>query len=254
MGEWLEERDAGKAHRFRVAFYDEREGWRAAGAAEAMASLLRVNSAGPGLVRDVERHSGWSKAHVRNLLAPSIQPAGSTQRQGKFGEVLHADILERFCAMIIPVKRHRYNPAPGTSPRGTDIVALGGPAEGGVERIVYAETKLRNSAVPAAMAEAHRALAATADEELPPSLKTVMEVLENSDADMYERVMEASLCGAGAHFRIGAVVERSAWKDGHLDRLEREQDANRLDLGVDVVKIGGVDELVDESFRVAVAG
>ena len=247
-------RHAGMPYRFRVAIYDEREGWRTAGAADAMAALLRENSASPGLVRDIERYSRWGKARVRRLFASTIRPAGRTQRQGKFGEALHAYLLERFCSMIIPVKRHRYNPAPGASPQGTDIVALGRPAEGGDERIVYAETKLRNSAVPAALADAHKALAATAGEEIPPTLKAVMEVLRNSDTDMYMRVVVASLCGAGAHFRIGAVVELSAWKDGHLGRLEQEQDEKKLDLGVDVVKIGGLDDLVDESFRVAVAG
>lgn len=253
MGAWLEARNVSLSYRFGVAIYDEREGWRTAAAAEAMAALLKENTVSPDLVGDAVRYSEWGEARVRRALVSGVRPAGRAQRQGKFGEVLHADLLERFCAMIIPVKKHRYNPAPGASPHGIDIIALGRPAKGGGERIVYAETKLRNNAVSPALVEAHKALATAAAEDLPPSLLVVMQMLKKSDSGMYKRVMKASLCGAGAHFRIGVVVERSGWKDGHLDALEQEQAAKELDLGVDIARIGGLDDLVDESFRTAVA-
>lgn len=240
---------------FGVAIYSEQEGgWRTAGAAGAMAGLLRENTASSDLVGDAVHYSGWGEERIRKALASGRQPSGGAQRKGKFGEVLHGDLLERFCAMVIPVKKHRYNPAPDASPHGIDIIALGSPAQGGGERIVYAETKLRNRADPSALVEAHGALAAAGSEDVPPSLRVVMEVLRNSRMDLYRRVMAASFGGARAHFRIGAVVERSSWSDSQLDVLEHEQAARKLDLGVDVVKIGGLGDLVDESFRIAVAG
>ena len=252
MGEWLEARDAGMSYRFGVAVYNEREGWRAAGAASDMADLLE-NTVSPDLVGDIAHYLGWDEEQVRGALARCRQPTGGVQKKGKFGEVLHGDLLERFCAMIIPLKKHRYNPAPGASPHGIDIIALGSPAQGGDERIVYAETKLRNKAYPSALLDAHRALAAADSEDVPPSLQVVMEMLKNSDRSLYRRVMDASLGGSEAHFRIGAVVEQSSWKDKHLDVLEREQTARRLDLSVDLIKIDELDDLVDESFRIAVA-
>ena len=59
---------------------------------------------------------------------------------------------------------------------------------------------------------------------------------------------------AAAHFRIGAAAERSGWSGCRLDALEHEQAMKRLDMGVDMAKIGGLDGLAYESFRTAVAG
>ena len=250
---WLEAKLDRALHGFRVASYDEAKGgWRATGAADAMARLLEKNTVCPSLLKDALRYSGWDEPRVRRALVAGRQPAGEAQQKGMFGEVLHADLLERFCGMIIPVKRHRYNPSPGASPHGIDIVALGTTEPGGGERIVYAETKLRKKVDSAALAEAHRALANAGSEDVPPSLSVVMEALRTSDTDMYKRVIAAGLGKGGAHFRIGAITERSFWSDAALGRLGQAQADNDLDLGVDVVRVNELDELVAESFRMAV--
>lgn len=242
-------------YRSRVVIYGERErGWRSAGAAETVAGLLGENTASSGPVKDAVRYSGWDEAQVRRSRPSARRPAGEAQRKGKFGGVLHVDLLERFCDMIMPVKRHRYSPSPGASPHGIDIIALGKPASDGKGRIVYAETRLRSKADPSALLAAHKSLAAAGSEDVPPSLKVTMEILREGGEDLYKRVMNASLGKAEAHFRIGAVVERSSWSDSQLDGPRQAQDAKELDLGVDVVKIDEQGDLVDESFRIAVAG
>ena len=253
MEYWLEAKPDRALHGFRVASYDEAGGgWRTAGAASDMARLLEENTVCPSLLKDALRYSGWDEQRVRSALVAGRQPAGEAQQKGMFGEVLHADLLERFCRMIIPVKRHRYNPSPNASPHGIDIVALGTTKPGGGERIVYAETKLRKKVDSATLAEAHRALAKAGSESVPPSLSAVMETLRTSDADMYKRVIAAGLDKAGSHFRIGVITEHSFWSDAALGRLKQAQADNNLDLGVDVVRINELDDLVAESFRMAV--
>ena len=79
-----------------------------------------------------------------------------------------------------------------------------------------------------------------------------MEALRTSDADMYKRVIAAGLDKGGSHFRIGATTEHSFWSDAALGRLKQAQVDNNLDLGVDVVRINELDDLVAESFRMAV--
>ena len=194
MKHWLEAKPDRAMHGFLVASYEEAGGgWRATGAASDMARLLEENTVSPGLLEDALRHSGWDEERVRNALAAKQQPEGEAQQKGKFGEVLHADLLEQFCGMIIPVKRHRYNPSPGASPHGIDIVALGRPGPGEGERIVYAETKLRKKIDSATLTEAHNALAKAGSDDTPKGLLAAMETLRTSDADLYKRVMAASL-------------------------------------------------------------
>lgn len=203
---WLEAKPDRAMHGFRVANYEEAEGgWRATGAASDMARLLEENTVSPGLLKDALRHSGWDEERVRNALGAKQQPKGEAQQKGKFGEVLHADLLERFCGMIIPVKKHRYNPSPGASPHGIDIVALGCPGPGKGERIVYAETKLRKKIDSATLAEACKALAKAGSDDTPKSLLAVMETLRSSDAGLYKRVMVAGLGKDKPYFRIGAI-------------------------------------------------
>lgn len=215
---------------------------------------MEENTASPDLVKDAVLYSGWDEARVHRAIASSRQSAGEAQRRGKFGEVLHGGLLERFCDMIIPVKKYRYSSSPGASRHGIDTIALGKPAPDGNERIVYAETKLRSKADPSAPLAAHKSPAAAGGEDVPPSLKVTMEIPRESSEEMHKRVMNASLGKAEAHFRIGAVVERSSWTDSQLGGPKQAQDAKGVDLDIGVVRIGGLDDLVGESFRIAVAG
>ena len=163
MEHWLEAKPDRTLHGFRVANYDEaRGGWRTAGAAGAMARLLEENTVCPSLLKDALRCSGWDEQRVRSALVVGRQPTGEAQQEGMFGEVLHADLLERFCRMIIPVKRHRYNPSPNASPHGIDIVALGTAEPGGNGRIVCVETRPRKKVDSATLVGAHRAPAGQA--------------------------------------------------------------------------------------------
>lgn len=163
MEYWLEAKLDRALHGFGVASYDEAGGgWGTAGAAGAMARLLKENTVCPSLLKDALRCSGWDEQRVRSALVAGRQPAGEAQQEGMFGEVLHADLLERFCGMIIPVKRHRYNPSPNAPPHGIDIAALGTTEPGGSGRIVCAETKLCKKVDSATLAGAHRAPAGQA--------------------------------------------------------------------------------------------
>lgn len=237
-------------HRLGAAICGGREGWRTAGAAEAMAALSKEGAAGPDLARHIVRYAGWDKARARRHPASGARPAGRAQRRGRPGGVPHAGLPGRSCAMIMPAKRHRHSPAHGASPHGIGIVALGGPAKGG-GRTAHAETGLRGSAAPSALIEAHKA-PATAAEDSPPGALAAMGTPGNSDTAMYERVMKAS-SAAGARFRLGAVAERPDWKDGRLDAPRRGQAAKDLDRGVDIAGTGGLDDPAGEPPRAAAA-
>lgn len=70
---------------------------------------------------------------------------------------------------------------------------------------------------------------------------------------MYKRVIAAIMSGERAHFRTGAIAERSQRSDTKLGGLERGQETGSwLDLEVGVVGTGGLDEMVAESFLMAV--
>ena len=173
---WLEPKPGRPQRSFQVTNYDEVGGWRAEGAAGTMARILGEGTVSPAILKDALRYAGWGKDKVHTALAARRQPTSEEQQKGKFGEALHTDLLERFCGMIVPVKKHRFNPAPGASPHGIDIIALGNPEPGGRERKSYAETKLHSRAGLSVLVDAHRSLAKADSADLPSSLLAVMEI------------------------------------------------------------------------------
>lgn len=253
MRNWLLLRHGGGAGRsFGSAVYVEKEAWAAAGAPEVMGRLLAESTASDELARDLARRLGWSEKRVRGILVAKRQPTNREQRMGKFGEVLHAGVLEVFQGMAIVTKRHRYNPTPNVPVHGVDLIALAGAGGSGKEegeRIVYAETKLRTVRDAGALIEAYEGLVKISNEVIPTSIAAEMERLYKGDRRMSERLASAAKRQKDARYRIGAVFEKSAWSDSHLDALDRRHDPSRIDMTVDIVKIESLCRLVHESYR-----
>lgn len=248
MRRWLMRRPCTAQYGFGVEAYVEKTRWEDAGGAEIMARLLAVATASSETVKAVAEMVGWSEEEVEDEFVVKRQPGHEAQKKGKFGEVLHAAILETFHHMVVATKRHMYNPAPGAPVHGIDLVALGEIEGTHDERIVYAETKLRTAQDRSALIRARADLARVNREDVPVSIAAEAERLRKSDPALFERLVNAALERKKAQYRIGAVIEESQWSDSLLSSLDRVHDPDELDMVVDIVKIGSLHDLVLESY------
>ena len=250
MKKWLERLPPDTGRSLAVARYAEKVGWSKSGVAVTMARLLADGTASPELADRLVREAGWSRQRVWDALVAKRQPAMERQQGGKFGEVLHAAILEEFDGMTVLVRRYRYTTAPDAPLHGLDIVALGrvGDKDDGAERIVFAETKLRNVGGSSALIEAYDQIDKIGAEILPSRLAADMELLMGSNTGVLERLLQAIRRADPVHFRIGAIFESSAWSDSHMDGIDRKHAGSDLDVAVDVVTIGMLGDLVRESY------
>ena len=250
MKDWLAQQSGASGHGFGTEAYAEKKGWAAAGAPAIMARLLATSTADDETAGAIAEELGWSKKRVRDSLVTGRQPDDGGQRMGKFGEVLHAGILEEFQGMAVVTKRYRYNPTPNAAVHGVDLIALAAIGEGQGERIVYAETKLRTVRDGGALIKARTGLAKINDGRgLPPSLVAEMERLRTGDPRMFRRLVSAARRQKESRYRIGAVFEESAWSDSYLNGLDRAHDPGEFDMTVDVVRIKSLRGLVLESYK-----
>ena len=249
MRHWLMRRPCVTRYGFGTEAYVEKAKWEVAGAAEIMARLLAAGTASRETVKAVAEIACWSEEDAEDKLVVKRQPKYEAQKKGKFGEVLHAAILETFHHMVVATKRHRYNPAPGASVHGIDLVALDKIEGTQNERIVYAETKLRTAQDRSALIRARSDLVRVNKEDVPVSIAVEAERLRKSDPALFKRLVNAALEKCKAQYRIGAVFEESQWSDSLLAALDRVHDPGELDMVVDIVKIGSLHDLVLESYR-----
>lgn len=213
-----------------------------------MAALLAESTADSGMISDILRAIPWDRRVVASSMIGDRQPREQRQRRGRFGEVMHAAILEQFDGMTVPVMRYRYDPSPDAPMHGTDIVALEKSAGGG-ERLVYAETKLRTVADYGALPDAYNQLAEASRHAIPAQLAVDLAHVYKGDRDMFMRLLKAASGPIPAHFRIGAIFEKSAWSAAYLDRLGDIHKVHGLDMAVDAVRIEDLAALASESYR-----
>ena len=239
------------ARGFAVIAYEEKLGWQVAGAADAMARLLEDSTASDDAIKSACSVSGWSEDRVRYAMVSARQPTADSQRKGKFGEVIHAAVLEEFCGMLIAVKKHRYNPAPNASPHGVDLIALHGSDNGtnGGEYIVYVETKLRTAYDPNVLRDSYGSLVKACKDDIPARLAAELDRLHESNIELFCRVAKALFGRQRPRLRVGLVVESSQWRDSDLDRLAKSVGSGAKGrLSVDIMEIGQLGGLVDESY------
>lgn len=252
MKEWLAQSVETRAYPFVVATYTEKVGWADAGAPSEMAVLLDESTASHGFIRRVSRKSGWDEGKARLAFIAEMQPNNDSVKKGKFGEVLHRAVLEQFCGMVVVCSRYRHNPSPDMSPPGLDIIALMPRDTSGVERVVFAETKLRTSADRGALAKALGQLVKARSASMQPSLKSTLQILSDANSPLFDRVMKAVDGRAPKpHYRIGAIFETGHWSDSLLLQLGANRNARRIDLAVDVIKIGALGCLIGDSYAKA---
>ena len=248
MKSWLERQPPDTGHGFEVVAYLEKSGIDRGQAAEALAALLAESTADSGMIDEILRAIPWDRHVVASGMITDRQPTIQKQQRGKFGEVVHASILEQFDDMTVPVKRNRYSPAPNAPMHGIDIVALDKGA-GGNERLVYAETKLRTGTDYGALTDAYGQLVEVSKRVIPARLAVDLAHAYKEDKDLFIRLLRAASGPIPTHFRIGEIFEKSAWSDAYLDSLDDIHRARGLDMAVDAVKISDLAPLVEESYR-----
>lgn len=244
----LERQPADAGRGFAVAAYLEKAGSDRELAAEAMAALLAESAADSGMISDILRTIPWDRRVVASSMIGDRQPRGQRRQKGRFGEVLHPAILEQFDGMAVPVRRHRYDPAPDAPMHDTDIVALERNAGGG-EWLVYAETKLRTVADYGALPDAYNQLAEASRHAIPAQLAVGLAHLYKGGRDTFMRLLKAASGPIPAHFRIGAIFEKSARSAAYLNRLGDIHKVHGLDMAVDTVRIEGRAAHASESYR-----
>ena len=249
MKGWLARQSGGSGRGFATDVYTEKAGWKSAGAPDIMARLIAEGTASDETVRAVAGAPGWDEERARDALVAKRQPKHESQRMGKFGEILHAGILEEFQGMTVVTQKYRYNPAPDAPVHGADLIAIGAAGDGSGDRVVYAETKLRTVRDGEALVRARAALARVSSQDLPSTLVSELVRLHEADSGMFWRLAAAAVVQKNTHCRIGAVFEESAWSDSYLDRLGRAHGPGGLDMAVDVVKIRALRALVRESYK-----
>ena len=213
-----------------------------------MAALLAESTADSGMISDILHAIPWDRRVVASSMIGDRQPRGQRRQKGRFGDVMHAAMLEQFDGMAVPVRRHRYDPSPDAPMHGTDIVALERNA-GGRERLVYAETKLRTGADYGALPDAYNQLAEASRHAIPAQLAVGLAHVYKGDRDAFMRLLRAASGPIPAHFRIGAIFEKSAWSAAYLDRLGDIHKVHGLDMAVDAVRIEDLAALASESYR-----
>lgn len=248
MKEWLSRSVESRTYPFVVATYVEKVGWANAGAASEMASALDDSTASVEFIERMSRRMGWDADRARSAYIAEMQPDNDNVRKGKFGEVLHGAILEQFCGMVVICHRYRHSPDPNISPPGIDIIALAPQGVGGGEGVVYGETKLRTSADGGVLGRALKQLEKLRGANEPPSLKSTLQALSDTNPLLFDRVMQA--VGSKApdpHYRIGVIFEAKRWSDLQLRQINGTR-ARGMNLEVDVVKIESLGDLIEESY------
>lgn len=248
MKKWLRRSVETKAHPFVVATYEEKVGWADAEAASEMASALDESTASREFIEHASRRRGWDVDKARLVYIAEMQPDNISVKKGKFGEVLHGAILEQFWGVVVVSHRYRYSQDPNVSPHGPDIIALMPQDGGGNERIMYGETKLRTSADGSTLNNALAQLEKIQGGDKPLSLKSILQVLSDTDPQLFYRVAQAADNKTlDPHYRIGAIFEANCWSDRQFQQI-KDNRARRINLGVDVVKIGSLNDLIEESY------
>lgn len=244
--------EGGPKYRFGTTFYVEGRGWAAASAPVIMARLLAESTASDDEVVDTARELEWSAEEVRDVRVAKMQPTNEKQKKGKFGEILHAEVLKSFQGMTVVSEKYKCNPAPNASVHGIDMIALAGASggDGGKgEHIVYAETKLRTVRDAGALVRAYEALAEIGDDKFSESLVAEMGRLYKGEPNMWKRLISAARRQEDNHYRIGVIIEKSEWSNRYLDSLARRHDPSKIDMAVDIVRIRSLRGLVQESYR-----
>lgn len=250
MKTWLTQGTTDSTRIFDVIKYTENSNWEKNTIVDKLKILLEENTVDKDLLDDLFSNVNWDKDKIYKSFVTNSQPISDTLRKGKFGEILHGEILSSFHDLNILMKKHQYQITPGTSLHGTDIIAFKINEENVIQAFFYIETKLRTSKDYIALTEAFIELQNALNESVPSYLKFILKELKKTNSVFYHAVLDYGIqITPKDNFRIGAIFESSAWTDTYLKNLLDVYDKSIPNLTVDVIMIDSLNKLVNDTYQ-----
>lgn len=250
MKTWLTQGTTDGTRIFDVIKYTENSSWEKNAIVDKIKTLLEENTVNKDFLDDLSSMVNWDKDKTYQRFVTDLQPNTDTLRKGKFGEILHGEILSSFHDLNIPIKKYQYQFTPGTSLHGTDLIAFKINKENVIQAFFYIETKLRTSKDYIALTEAFKGLQNALNESVPSYLKFILRELQKTDTDLYHAFLNYGIeITPNDNFRIGAIFESSAWTDTYLKKLLDVHDRSIPNLTVDVIMIDSLDKLVNDTYQ-----
>jgi hypothetical protein len=250
LWDWLSKSSVDSTRLFDVIFYTEKNSWQKITINKKMASLLESNTiVGREFLDEISSIVGWNHEKVYEVFVKQSQPTDENYQKGKFGEILHGEILTQFFNLMIPIKKYQYQFNPNTALHGTDLIAYSKSGQK-IEAYYFVETKLRTTSGKKALIDAFQQTIKTRDEKTPSYFKFMLNQLFKEDRTLHKLFLEYGVeISPKDHFRIGMVYDDSVWNDSYLDELLTVYDRSISNLSIDLIKINSLNQLVQASYN-----
>ncbi len=232
---------------FAAVNYEERRAWDDS-TVENLGHIISDNTTDPDHLKYIAEKLGWNLDKCSEYVR-KWQPISSDLRKGKFGELLCGQILQEFHGYVIPVKKFRYQHAPGQSLPGTDIIAFK-IKDNKISEMCMMEAKLRTQHDSRAILGAYGQLDARKKGQILPSIKFLLHRLYEINRNMFDMIAEYGVeINPNDTYRIGAVYEKSHWNEHYLEKLSDIMEESDIALTVDAVQITNLEKLVECTYE-----
>lgn len=186
--DWLKSSSVDNSRDFDVVHVSEARHWTQSDA-YTIGSILAENTINPDMLKDAARHLGWSRDETYEKLFAESQPNAEAVKKGKFGEILHAEVLSKLSSLSVPVKRYTCMPNPNVSPPGIDLIAFEITGDK-ISVAHYAETKLLTLRNYAMIIRAYEQLRKVMGMQVTVRLRHALGILYMEDRRMYSRILD----------------------------------------------------------------
>lgn len=249
LKDWLTSSSIDNTRLFDVIEYTEKSNWKDNSIVDILKIHLQENTVEKSFLDEVAKILDWDEDEIYRTFVAQSQPPGDLLRKGKFGEILHSEILLAFQNLEVPVKKFQYQITPASSLLGTDLILFKRIDEK-IEAIFYVETKVRTTRNTSALSEAYAELVTAQNEKIPSYLKFILKELYKEDKDLFKQFLEFGVeITPNDNFRIGGIYDSATWSDTSLTNLSNVHDRSMLNLTIDVIKINSLNELVNKSYE-----
>jgi hypothetical protein len=207
-----------------------------------LAYLLERAKTDPAVKEDILGLVGWRPRAGRPLI-----------RKGEFGEVVAAAELEEFDRFSVPIKKLRHQIDPEQTQPGNDVVAFVLSEDGEIQRLVFAECKLRTTSDVRAATAAHAQLVADREIGFADILAFILKRFHEQRhplLDPLRRYLRRRDISDRGDYQVALIWDGAQWGEAVIDRLDPLPDL--LDpLTVRVTLCMTLADLVDEVFNEA---
>lgn len=250
MKQWLNISSIDKTRLFDVVTYLEKTEWTKVDIHKKMKIHLEEHTpVDKDYLIELSKIVNWDAEKVYRHFVTELQSTFDSGRKGKFGEILHGEILRDFHDLHIPIKKYQYQLTPNSLLHGTDLIAYK-MKDKKIDAYFYIETKLRTGRDKNVLSEAFSQIIKSRDEQIPSYFRFILNQLFKTDHVLFKLFAEHGIeISPNDHFRIGMIFETSSWLDDYLDDLITVYDRSISNLTIDLIKIDSLNKLVQTSYK-----